>query len=428
MSDSHDLLAELSWRGLVQERSDGLEARLARGPITGYVGFDPTAPSLHAGNLVPTMDLLHLQRAGGRPVVVVGGGTGMIGDPSGTSAERNLLDDATLDRNLAGIRAQLERFLDFSESGGRGARVVDNREWLAQYSLIGYLRDIGKHFGVSYMLAKESVQQRLATGVSFTEFSYMTLQAADFLELRRRYGVELQMGGADQWGNITAGMELIRRVEGRAEGAEPLAYGLASPLLLDSSGAKFGKTAKGAVWLSAELTSPYEFFQYWLNREDADAGTYLRRLTLMERERIETLEAEQAERPGDRPAQRALAYDITARVHGDAEAARQLRVAAAVFSGEPLRDPVLLDELYQALDRFEFGEGELAGDVVSLSVASGLYASKGEARRSIQQGALSIDGERVTDPAARVPEPVSAPYLVLRSGRRHIRVGRRRAD
>lgn len=428
MSDSGDLLAELTWRGLVQERSDGLEARLARGPITGYAGFDPTAPSLHAGHLVPAMDLLHLQRAGGRPVVVVGGGTGMIGDPSGTSAERNLLDDATLDRNLAGIRAQLERFLDFSESGDRGARVVDNREWLAQYSLIGYLRDIGKHFGVSYMLAKESVQQRLATGVSFTEFSYMTLQAADFLELRRRYGVELQMGGADQWGNITAGMELIRRVEGRPEGAEPLAYGLASPLLLDSSGAKFGKTAKGAVWLAPELTSPYEFFQYWLNREDADAGTYLRRLTLMDRRRIAALEAEQAERPGDRSAQRALAYDITARVHGDAEAERQVRVAGAAFSAAPVRDHVLLEELYQNLDRFEFGDSELAGDVLSLSVASGLYASKGEARRSIQQGALSIDGERVTDPAARVPEPVSAPYLVLRSGRRHIRVGRRRAD
>jgi tyrosyl-tRNA synthetase len=425
MIQTVDFLEELSWRGLVVEQSEGLAARLERGPISGYNGMDPTAPSLHVGHLVPTMVLLHLQRAGHRPVAVVGGGTGMIGDPSGRSAERNLLDEPTIEENVAGIRRQLERFLDFSSGG---ARLVDNREWLAEYSLIGYLRDIGKHFPLSYMLAKESVQTRLQTGVSFTEFSYMTLQAADFMELRRRYGVELQVGGTEQWGNITAGMELIRRVEGKAEGDEPLAFGLSFPLLLNPSGTKFGKTEKGTVWLAADRTSPYEFFQYWLNQDDRDVGMYLRRLTLMGRGRIEELEADVAARPGERSAQRALAFDITERVHGREEAERQVRVAAAAFSGEPLRDPDVLDVLYQNLDHFEFGDEELDGGVLSLAVSSGLYSSRSEARRAIQQGALSMDGERVSDPAARVPPPVAGRYLVLRAGKRNLRIGRRREE
>jgi tyrosyl-tRNA synthetase len=420
-----DLLEELGWRGLIAEQSEGLAERLARGPISGYNGMDPTASSLHVGHLVPTMVLLHLQRAGHRPVAVVGGGTGMIGDPSGKSAERNLLDEETLERNVAGIRGQLERFLDFSDGSGQ-ARLIDNREWLAEYTLIGFLRDIGKHFPLSYMLAKESVQTRLQTGVSFTEFSYMTLQAADFMELRRRYGVELQVGGTEQWGNITAGMELIRRMEGREEGADPLAYGLCFPLLLSPSGTKFGKTEKGTVWLAADRTSPYDFFQYWLNQDDRDVGMYLRRLTLFERGRIEALEAEVAARPGERAAQRELAYDITARVHGIEEAERQVLVAAAAFSGEPIRDPATLDVLYQNLDRFEFGEDDLGGDMLSLGVASGLYSSRSEARRAIQQGALSVDGSRVTDPAAKVPAPIGGRYLVLRSGKRNLRIGRRR--
>src|SRR3990172_5761642 len=302
------LLAELSWRGLVAERSTGVEARLARGPISAYIGFDPSARSLPVGQLLQVFMLTHLQRAGGTPFVIVGGGTGMIGDPSGKSSERNLLDDDQIKANAAAIRAQLERFMDFS-AGSNQVQMVDNREWLGRYGLIEFLRDIGKHFSVPYMLAKESVQQRLAAGMSFTEFSYMTLQAADFLRLYRTRGVELQMGGADQWGNITAGLELIRRVVGRAEGEEPPVFALCSPLLLTRDGVKMGKSEKGAVFLDAALTSPYDFYQYWLNDDDALVVQHLRWLTLMNAAEVAAIEAQHAASPEARPAQRALALD-----------------------------------------------------------------------------------------------------------------------
>ena len=277
-----DFLAELRWRGLIAEMSDGFEQRLAAGrpPISGYIGFDASARSLHVGNLVQVFMLTHLQRAGGTPYVMIGGGTGMIGDPSGKSSERNLLDDEQIASNSAAIRAQLERFIDFSPAPNQ-AQMVDNRDWLTKYSMLDYLRDIGKHFSVPYMLAKDSVQQRLAAGLSFTEFSYMTLQATDFLHLYRERGVELQMGGADQWGNITAGLELIRKVVGRPEGEEPPAFALCSPLLLTKSGVKMGKSEKGAVFLDGALTSPYEFYQYWLNDDDELVAQHLRWLTLM---------------------------------------------------------------------------------------------------------------------------------------------------
>ncbi|MEX2548151.1 MAG: tyrosine--tRNA ligase [Chloroflexota bacterium] len=420
------LLAELTWRGLLQDESEGLAERLTRGPISGYSGFDPTAPSLHVGNLLPIQMLVHLQRTGaGTPVAVVGGGTGMIGDPSGRSAERNLLDDVTLDANRAGIRAQLERFLDFS--GERGARLFDNRDWLAKYGLIEFLRDIGKHFSVGYMLAKESVQARLATGISFTEFSYMTLQAADFLRLYQDHGVELQMGGADQWGNITAGTELIRRVVGTGEGGESLAFALSCPLLLTSSGSKFGKTAAGTVWLSPEMTSPYAFYQYWIDQDDRDVGMMLRRLTLMTADEVADLERAQAASPGDRPAQRALAFDLTARVHGREEAERQVRVAEAAFSGAPIRDPEVLDALFGSLDHFEFGSEETGLDALGFAVASGLYPSRSEARRQIEQGGLSINDTRVTAVDAPLPEPVGGRYFVLRAGKKRMLISRRRS-
>ena len=283
------LLAELSWRGLIAERSTGVEKRLAAGPISAYIGFDPSARSLHVGQLLQVFMLTHLQRAGGTPFVIVGGGTGMIGDPSGKSSERNLLDDAQIGANAALIRAQLEHFVDFS-AGSNQAQMVDNREWLGRYGLIEFLRDIGKHFSVPYMLAKESVQQRLVAGMSFTEFSYMTLQAADFLHLYRERGVEMQMGGADQWGNITAGLELIRRVVGREEGDEPAAFGLCSPLLLTKDGRKMGKSEKGAVFLDPALTSPFDFYQYWLNDDDALVVQHLRWLTLMTADEVADVE------------------------------------------------------------------------------------------------------------------------------------------
>jgi len=300
-----NLLDELSWRGMLHDTTPGLPARLASGrPIAGYNGFDPSGPSLHVGHLVPIFGLLQFQRHGGRPVALLGGGTGMIGDPSGTSAERNLLDRETLDANAVTIRTQLERFLDFDASAGdRGALLVNNLDWLGQIGLIDWLRDVGKHFTIPYMLAKDSVQVRLDRGLSFTEFSYMLIQATDYEHLHRELGVDLQMGGADQWGNITAGLELIRRragIEAGAadRGAEEPAHALAYRLLLSPSGAKFGKTEGGtSVWLDAERTSPYAFYQYWLDRQDAEAPQLLRLFTMLPHDEILAIEAEQALHP-----------------------------------------------------------------------------------------------------------------------------------
>jgi tyrosyl-tRNA synthetase len=411
-----DFLAELSSRGLVQDRSEGLEERLARGPIAAYVGFDASGPSLHVGHLVPLMALVHLQRHGGRPVAVVGGGTGMIGDPSGKSAERVLLTTEEVDANAAAIRRQLERFLDFSD-GPTQARMVDNREWLAGWTLLDYLRDIGKHFTIASMLEKDSVQLRLGSGLSFTEFSYMTLQAADFLELHRRAGVEMQMGGADQWGNITAGISLIRRATGA------VAHGISQPLLLTSDGRKMGKTEAGSIMLDPSITTPYAFYQYWLNADDADVPTLLARLTLKPDEEIEALVAQQVADPGRRPGQRAFAYDLTARVHGTEEAERQVRVSAAAFASEPVTDPEILDVLFDEVGGHAWtGEG---ADPLSLAVDAGLFPSRSEGRRAIAQGGLSVNGVRIATPDQALPEPVAGRYHLLRAGRRRLVVARR---
>jgi len=411
-----DFLAELSWRGLVQDRSEGLDQRLAQGPISAYVGFDASGPSLHVGHLVPLMALVHLQRHGGRPVAVVGGGTGMIGDPSGKSAERVLLTTEQVDANAASIRRQLGRFLDF-EPGPAQARMVDNRDWLATWGLLDYLRDIGKHFTIATMLEKDSVQLRLAGGLSFTEFSYMTLQAADFLQLHRTAGVEMQMGGADQWGNITAGISLIRRATGEA------AHGISQPLLLTADGRKMGKTESGSIMLDPAITSPYAFYQYWLNADDADVPALLTRLTLKPRQEIDAILAEQAADPGRRPGQRAFAHDLTARIHGAEEADRQVRVSAAAFASEPVSDPEVLDVLFDEVGGHAW-DGEVT-DPVSLAVEAGLYPSRGEARRAIAQGGLTINGTRVTDQSQPLPDPVAGRYHLLRAGRKRLVVVRR---
>jgi tyrosyl-tRNA synthetase len=411
-----DFFAELSWRGLVQDRSEELEARLATGPISAYVGFDASGPSLHVGHLVPLMGLVHLQRHGGRPVAVVGGGTGMIGDPSGKSAERVLLTTEQVDANAAAIRRQLERFLDFTD-GPTQARMVDNRDWLATWGLLDYLRDIGKHFTIASMLEKDSVQLRLAGGLSFTEFSYMTLQAADFLQLHRIAGVEMQMGGADQWGNITAGISLIRRATGDA------AHGISQPLLLTADGRKMGKTEAGSIMLDPWITSPYAFYQYWLNADDADVPVLLTRLTLKPRDEIESIVAEHAADPGRRVGQRAFAFDLTARVHGTEEAERQVRVSAAAFASEPVTDPEVLDVLFQEVGGHAWdGEG---GDPLTLAVDAGLYPSRSEARRAISQGGLSVDGVRVATPDQALPDPIAGRYHLLRAGRKRLVVVRR---
>jgi len=418
------LLPELQWRGMLHEATPGLAARLARGaPLAGYNGFDPTADSLHVGHLVPIMGLVRFQRAGGAPVALVGGATGMIGDPSGRSAERVLLDVPTLEQNVAAIRAQLERFLDFSP-GVAQARMANNLDWLGPMGLIEFLRDVGKHFTVPYMLAKDSVQQRLDRGLSFTEFSYMTLQAADFLHLYREDGVEMQMGGADQWGNITAGLELIRRVIGSEEGHAP-AHGLAYPLLLSPSGAKFGKSEGGdPVWLDAARTSPYAFYQYWLNADDRDLPIYLRWFTLFDRDRIEELEARQAERPEARDAQRALAREVTERVHGASAAGEAVRLSEALFQHDPIGDPALLASLHAALDGFVVTPEQIADGVLAFLAEGGMAASRGEARRLVQGGAVTINGTRVTDPASGVPEPIAGEWYEVRVGKRRREVGR----
>ncbi|MEW5991402.1 MAG: tyrosine--tRNA ligase [Chloroflexota bacterium] len=413
------LLDELRWRGMLHAASDGLEARLASGrPISGYNGFDPSGPSLHIGSLVPVFGLLHFQRHGGRPVALVGGGTGMIGDPSGRSSERNLLDVDTLQANVASIQAQLEHFLDFE--GPRGALVVNNLDWLAPMTMIDFLRDVGKHFTVPYMLAKDSVQIRLEKGLSFTEFSYMLLQSADFAHLHRTLGVELQMGGADQWGNITAGLELIRRTAGAGaapDGAPP-AFAMAYPLLLNPSGAKFGKSEAGdSVWLDPSMTSPFAFYQHWLNSDDRDVGVYLRWFTTMSPEEIEALDAEVAARPGARAAQRALALDVTARTHG-AVVARQVEAdSVALFAPEPIRDPALLERLWGTIGRSWPREMKAAAAATVLA-ESGVFSSRGEARRMIQQGAVSSNGRALTDPSEPLGEAIADTWWELRIGKR----------
>ena len=417
------LLPELRWRGMFHAASDGLEARLASGrPITAYNGFDPSGPWLHIGHLVPIFGLIHLQRRGGRPIALVGGGTGLIGDPSGRSSERPLQSVEQIEANVESIRPQLERFLDFS--GPTAARMENNLRWLAPIPFLDFLRDVGKHFTIPYMLAKDSVQIRLEAGLSFTEFSYMLIQAADFQHLYRELDCELQMGGADQWGNITAGLELIRRTsEPRPDGAAH-AYALAYPLLLTPSGAKFGKSESGdSVWLHADGTTPYAFYQHWLNTDDRDAPIYLRWFTLFEPGRIEELEGLIASAPGRREAQRELAFDITSRVHGVAAAEQARADSEALFGAEPLRDPVVLERLHAGTRGFSAAAADGAQAAAVLADA-GVLASRGEARRLIQNGGLTINGEPISDPAAPMPAPIAGEWWDVRIGKRRREIGR----
>jgi tyrosyl-tRNA synthetase len=417
-----DVLEELRWRGLVYQHTDGVASALAAGPVSAYIGFDPTASSLHVGHLVQSMVLAHLQRHGHRPVALVGGGTGMIGDPSGKSAERQLLTAEQVAGNAAAVREQLERFLDFS--GPAGARMRDNAAWLSHTPLIDFLRDVGKHFTVNYMLQKDSVRSRMDAGISFTEFSYMLLQAYDFLELHRRDGVTLQLGGSDQWGNITAGIELIRRVAG----AE--AHGLTVPLITTSSGTKFGKTEAGAVWLDPERTSPYAFYQFWLSTEDADVGRYLRYFTLLSREEIESLEAATVSAPERRAAQQTLARDVTQRVHGES-ALRAAEQVSAFFFGRA--DPTELSDEAFAVLRSEapFVEADFGSvsaetpdrsfDVLRLLTESRVAASMGDAKRLLAQGGVSINKRRIQPADRSVPVAdflLRGAYVVVGKGKK----------
>ncbi|HZF66595.1 MAG TPA: tyrosine--tRNA ligase [Gemmatirosa sp.] len=410
------LLAELAWRGLLYQTTEGLAEHLGGGVRTAYCGFDPTASSLHVGNLLPIMGLLRLQRAGHRPVALVGGGTGMIGDPSGRTQERQLHGRHTVEANTAAIRSQLERFLDFD--GSTGARMADNAEWLVPLDVLGFLRDVGKHFSVNVMLAKESVRTRMETGISYTEFSYMLLQAYDFVELRRRYGVTIQLGGSDQWGNITSGTELVRRMDGAQ------AHGLTFPLLTTSSGEKFGKSAGNAVWLDAERTSPFAFHQFWINVDDREVGRLLRFYTLMPREQILALDRATAERPHLREAQRALAAEVTTRVHGPDAARVAEEVGGLLFAkGDPRElSPAALAALAREVPYATVAapDGVSALDAAELFVAAGLAKSKGEARRLLEQGGLTVSGRRLTagDRALGEGDLLGGGYLLLRRGAR----------
>ena len=417
------VLEELQWRGLVYQHTDGVPDALADGSVSAYIGFDPTGNSLHVGSLVVIMILVHLQRHGHRPIALVGGGTGMIGDPSGKTNERQLLTPELVAANTVAIRTQLERFLSFD--GPAAARMRDNAEWLNSLGLIDFLRDTGKHFTVNYMLQKESVRSRMDAGISFTEFGYMLLQAYDFLELYRRDGVTLQLGGSEQWGNIVAGIELIRRTCG----AE--AHALTVPLLMTSSGTKFGKTEAGAVWLDASRTSPYAFYQFWLGTEDRDVGRYLRFFTLLARVEIESLEAATEAAPERREGQQALARDVTRRVHGESALVAAEQVSGLFFGAV---DPRELNDEALAILRAEapFAEVDVADvtseaddsrfDVLKLLTTSGLAASNGAAKRLLEQGAVSVNKRKV----AAADRLVSAAESML--GGRHVLVGKGKRD
>ncbi len=412
-----DFLSELTWRGLLYQQTEGADAHFAAGPVTAYCGFDPTASSLHVGNLVPIMGLVHLQRAGHRPIALVGGGTGMIGDPSGKASERQLLTLDAIDANVAGLREQLGRFLDFS--GDTGARLVDNGEWLRTLRAVEFMRDVGKHFSVNVMMQKESVKARLEGGISYTEFSYMLLQAYDFLELNRRYGVTAQIGGSDQWGNITAGTELIRRTLQRE------AHGVTLPLVTTSSGTKFGKTESGAVWLDAARTSPYQFYQFWVNVDDADAVKFLRMFTLVGQDEMNALAASLAAAPHERAAQRRLATEVTALVHGRDAAALAERVSKVIFDKRVDARDLSADVFLTLTNEIPCARFPGAGAINVLDALERAFAlSRTAARKLLQQGAVSVNGEKLgaemleIDAAGAVHER----WFLLRKGARDIAV------
>ena len=408
-------------RGLLEQISDeaGLAALFAREQVTFYVGFDPTARSLHVGNFVPIMMMAHLQRAGHRPLAVVGGATGMIGDPSGRSSERNLLDDSAVLANLATIRTQLASFLRFE--GANAAKVVNNADWTGPISYLHWLRDVGKYFSVNAMIAKESVRRRLEDrdqGISYTEFSYMLLQAFDFFVLNRDEGCRLQMGGNDQWGNITAGIELIHKKGGGQ------AYAITSPLLLTAAGEKFGKSAGNAVWLDSALTSPFAFYQYWVRTDDRDAGKFLRMFTFVELDEIEAIEAAHASNLAGRGAQKRLAQEVTRIVHGEAALARAELATEILFGREiqGLSDAELADIFGDVPSTtVEQNRLEAGIDLISLLVEIGAAASKGEARRALTAGSVYLNNSKVTDAALMVTaaQLASESTLVVRLGKKN---------
>ncbi|MBK6627260.1 MAG: tyrosine--tRNA ligase [Flavobacteriales bacterium] len=414
-----DFLHELRWRGLLHEATPGVGELLAAGPVTGYIGFDPTADSLHVGNLVPIMMLVHFQRCGHIPVALVGGATGMVGDPSGKKAERQLLDEDTLRHNTACIRAQLARFIDFDRGG---AQLVNNYDWFKDIGFLAFIRDVGKHITVNYMMAKDSVKNRLETGISFTEFSYQLVQGYDFVHLHRALGVRLQMGGSDQWGNITTGTELIRRMGGGE------AHAITNVLITKADGSKFGKSEGGNVWLDARRTSPYRFYQFWLNTSDADAERYVRIFTTWTQAEVEARVAEHAKAPHLRQLQKALAEDLTRRLHGQQELDSAVQATALIFGqAGPEALATLTDQ--QWTDVFEgvpqaevpralLNDGLPIADL--LSDRTGFLSSKGEARRALREGSIAVNKVKAAeDRTVNAQDLLGGRYLLLQRGKKN---------
>lgn len=423
-----DFVAELKWRGMLHNTTPGAEEHLNKERRLAYVGIDPTADSLHIGHLVSVMMLRHFQRCGHKPVVLVGGATGMIGDPSGKSQERNLLSVEQIEKNLAGLKKQLARLIDFDTQLPNAALLVNNYDWMSKYSFIGFIRDIGKHITVNYMMAKDSVKRRFdpaegTEGLSFTEFSYQLIQATDFLTLHRELGLSLQMGGSDQWGNMTTGVELIRRMDGHE------AHCITCPLIKKSDGRKFGKTEQGNIWLDPERTSPYTFYQFWLNVSDEDAKSYIRIFTMLDQATIASLEAEHAEKPHERALQKALAREVTIMVHGEKEYENALKASEILF-GKAIADVLRgIDEktllaVFDGVPTFDVAKEVLSANTNLLTLLTEIapvFPSKGEARRAAQGGGISINKLRVDD-LDHVPtlaEAINQKYFVVQKGKKN---------
>ena len=416
-----NLIEELRWRGLLHDAIPGTEELLQKEMVTGYVGFDPTADSLHIGNLVPVMLLVHLQRAGHKPVALVGGATGMVGDPSGKSAERNLLDLETLNHNLECQKKQLTKFLDF-DCGDNSAEVVNNYDWFQGMGFLNFIRDVGKNITVNYMMAKDSVKNRLESGMSFTEFSYQLIQGYDFYHLYKAKNCKLQMGGSDQWGNITTGTELIRKMDSGS------AYALTAPLLKKADGSKFGKSEGGNVWIDKDKTSPYKFYQYWLNASDEDAPNLIRVFTLKTKEEIEALEAEHAEAPHRRILQKALAEDVTVRVHSQADLDTALKASSLLFGKSTKEDLGSISEgdfmsVFEGVPQATVSRASVEGGLDIVAALAGdtqFLASNGDARRALKENAISVNKEKVNaDKVITAADLLNDRYVLLQKGKKN---------
>ncbi len=421
-----NFVEELRWRGMIHDMIPGTEELLSRESVSAYLGIDPTADSLHIGHLVGVMMLRHLQLCGHRPVALIGGATGMIGDPSLKSAERKLLDEETLRRNQEGIKRQLSKFLDFDSDAPNAARLVNNYDWMKEFSFLEFIRDIGKHITVNYMMAKDSVKKRLSgegEGMSFTEFSYQLLQGYDFLHLYRELGVRLQMGGSDQWGNITTGTELIRRKDGGE------AYGLVCPLITKADGGKFGKTESGNVWLDPQRTTPYAFYQFWLNVSDADAARYIKIFTTLTQEEVATLESEQSAHPHLRPLQKHLAEELTVMVHSRADYEAAVNASAILF-GQGTREqlqglsPELFLSVFEGVPQYIVGRATLEAGIKAVDLLTehaSVFPSKGEMRKLVASGGISINKEKLDDHerVLTTTDLIADRYLLVQRGKKN---------